>query len=454
MRHTKVIATVGPASIDPTILRSLVASGADVLRVNCSHVSTAELEQRIALIRKECPTAALLVDIQGPKLRYGGNPRLLRDGETLDFTYGELGLPEARTGTQSGLRPGQRVLLHDGRLETIIQTVRGDDRDGIVTVEVVRGGELARNKGVNLPDTEVTGSVLSAKDRDDLEVAKKLDVEFVAVSFVQRASDIEEVRTIIGPTAQIIAKIERPQALERIEEICQASDGVMAARGDLGVELPFQHVPAAQHKIARTALRNGVISICATEMLESMTHSSRATRAEVADVTGAVRDGFDAVMLSGETAVGVNPVRAVEVMCAIAEAAERDANLPVIFADANPETAAVTAAASSLARRIGADALLSLTYTGHSARLLSACRPGPRIIAATPTLGTARKLRLAWGVYPVVAPRDADMETAISAGIARARDEGYVQSGDKIVVCASRLGTRSDADTIWLHIEP
>lgn len=454
MRHTKVIATVGPASIDPTILRSLVASGADVLRVNCSHVSTAELEQRIALIRKECPTAALLVDIQGPKLRYGGNPRLLRDGETLDFTYGELGLPEARTGTQSGLRPGQRVLLHDGRLETIIQTVRGDDRDGIVTVEVVRGGELARNKGVNLPDTEVTGSVLSAKDRDDLEVAKKLDVEFVAVSFVQRASDIEEVRTIIGPTAQIIAKIERPQALERIEEICQASDGVMAARGDLGVELPFQHVPAAQHKIARTALRNGVISICATEMLESMTHSSRATRAEVADVTGAVRDGFDAVMLSGETAVGVNPVRAVEVMCAIAEAAERDANLPVIFADANPETAAVTAAASSLARRIGADALLSLTYTGHSARLLSACRPGPRIIAATPTLGTARKLRLAWGVYPVVAPRDADMETAISAGIARARDEGYVHSGDKIVVCASRLGTRSDADTIWLHIEP
>jgi pyruvate kinase len=454
MRHTKVIATVGPASIDPTILRSLVAAGADVLRVNCSHVSTAELEQRIALIRKECPTAALLVDIQGPKLRYGGSPRLLRDGETLDFTYGELGLPEARTGTQSGLRPGQRVLLHDGRLETVIQTVRGDNRDGVVTVEVVRGGELAHNKGVNLPDTEVTGSVLSAKDRDDLEVAKKLDVEFVAVSFVQRASDIEEVRTIIGPTAQIIAKIERPQALERIEEICQASDGVMAARGDLGVELPFQHVPAAQHKIARTALRNGVLSICATEMLESMTHSSRATRAEVADVTGAVRDGFDAVMLSGETAVGVNPVRAVEVMCAIAEAAERDANLPVIFADANPETAAVTAAASSLARRIGADALLSLTYTGHSARLLSACRPGPRIIAATPTLGTARKLRLAWGVYPVVAPRDADMETAISAGIARARDEGYVHSGDKIVVCASRLGTRSDADTIWLHIEP
>lgn len=453
MRHTKVIATVGPASVEPATLRSLVAAGADVLRVNCSHVSTAELEQRIALIRKECPEVALLVDIQGPKLRYGGMPRTLHDGETLSFALEELGLPVATSTVQSGLKPGHRVLLHDGRLECVIREVKTSD-NGVIVVEVVRGGELARNKGVNLPDTEVTGSVLSSKDREDLEVAKRLDVEFVAVSFVQRASDIDEVRAILGPTAHIIAKIERPQALERIEEICRASDGVMAARGDLGVELPFQLVPAAQHKIARTALRNGVISICATEMLESMTNSSRATRAEVADVTGAVRDGFDAVMLSGETAVGVNPARAVEVMCAITEAAERDANLPVIFADANPETAAVTAAASSLARRIGSDALLSLTYTGHSARLMSACRPGPRIIAATPTLGTARKLRLSWGVYPVVSLRDADMETAISAGIAQARNQGYVHSGDKIVVCASRLGTRSDADTIWLHIEP
>ena len=453
MRHTKVIATVGPASVEPATLRSLVAAGADVLRVNCSHVSTTELEQRIALIRKECPEVALLVDIQGPKLRYGGMPRTLHDGETLSFAMEELGLPAATSTVQSGLKPGHRVLLHDGRLECVIREANSSD-NGVIVVEVVRGGELARNKGVNLPDTEVTGSVLSSKDREDLEVAKRLDVEFVAVSFVQRASDIDEVRAILGPTAHIIAKIERPQALERIEEICRASDGVMAARGDLGVELPFQLVPAAQHKIARTALRNGVISICATEMLESMTHSSRATRAEVADVTGAVRDGFDAVMLSGETAVGVNPARAVEVMCAIAEAAERDANLPVIFADANPETAAVTAAASSLARRIGADALLSLTYTGHSARLMSACRPGPRIIAATPTLGTARKLRLSWGVYPVVSLRDADMETAISAGISQARNQGYVHSGDKIVVCASRLGTRSDADTIWLHIEP
>jgi pyruvate kinase len=332
--------------------------------------------------------------------------------------------------------------------------VAGTWPDGNVTVRVLHGGALQTNKGVNLPDTEVMGSVLSDKDRADLEVAKREHVEFVGVSFVQRPSDIEEVRSLLGPTCHVIAKIERPQALERIDEICRVSNGVMAARGDLGVELPFQVVPAAQHKIARTALRNGVISICATEMLESMTTSSRATRAEVADVAGAVRDGFDAVMLSGETAVGVDPVRAVEVMCAICEAAERDVVLPPIFADANPSTAAVTAAASSLARRVGADAMLSLTYTGHSVRLLAACRPGSAIIAATPSLETARKLRLVWGVHAVVAERNTDVEVAIGAGLAAARDRGMLRHGDKVVVCASRLSLRSDADTIWLHIEP
>ena len=174
------------------------------------------------------------------------------------------------------------------------------------------------------------------------------------------------------------------------------------------------------------------------EMLESMTTSTRATRAEVADVTGAVRDGFDAVMLSGETAVGANPVRAVEVMAAICEAAERDVTLPVVFADANPETAAVTAAASSLARRIGADSLLSLTYTGYSARLLAACRPSSMIIAATPSEAAARRLKISWGVYPIVSQRDADVEVSISAGLSKARECGFVQRGHNVVVCASR----------------
>ena len=450
MRKTKVIATLGPASASPETIDALVRAGADVVRINCSHVTTDELVERIHLIRATRDDVAILVDVQGPKLRYSGPQRELQDGGVERFGFLELGLPESRSGTIAGLAVGQRLLLDDGRLEATIESIGADH----LTAKVVRGGTLRSKKGVNLPDTEVGGSVLSDKDRADLEIAKKENVEIVAVSFVQRASDIDEVRGIVGPTAQVFAKIERPQALERIDDICRVSDGVMAARGDLGVELPFQIVPAAQHKIARTALRYGVTSICATEMLESMITSTRATRAEVADVTGAVRDGFDAVMLSGETAVGANPVRAVEVMAAICEAAERDVTLPVVFADANPETAAVTAAASSLARRIGADSLLSLTYTGFSARLLAACRPSAPIIAATPTLAAARKLKVAWGVYPVVSPRDPDVEVSIGAGLTAARDKGYVQRGHRVVVCASRLSPRSDADTIWLHTEP
>ena len=450
MRKTKVIATLGPATATAEMIDALVSAGADVLRINCSHITTSDLRERIALIRATRSDVGVLVDIQGPKLRYAGDPRELREGETERFGFVELGLPEARGGAVGGLATGQRLLMDDGRIEAVIEVIANDH----LVARVVRGGLLRTKKGVNLPDTEVGGSVLSDKDRADLEVVKRENVEIVAVSFVQRPSDIDEVRGIIGPTAQVFAKIERPQALERIDDICRVSDGVMAARGDLGVELPFQIVPAAQHKIARTALRHGVTSICATEMLESMITSTRATRAEVADVTGAVRDGFDAVMLSGETAVGAHPLRAVEVMAAICEAAERDVTLPVVFADANPETAAVTAAASSLARRIGADCLLSLTYTGYSARLLAACRPGAAIIAATPTETAARKLKVAWGVYPVVSARDPDVEVSIGNALAVARNKGYVQSGHRVVVCASRLSPRSDADTIWLHTEP
>ena len=449
MRKTKVIATIGPSSASAEMLDALVNAGADVLRINCSHITTQELRERIRLVRSVRSDVGILVDIQGPKLRYAGASRQLTSQSLERFGYEELGMPNSRGGGVAGLAAGQRLLLDDGRLEALIETVAADH----LTARVVRGGELKTKKGVKLPDTEVGGSVLSEKDKADLEVVKSENVEFVAVSFVQRPSDIEEVRGIVGPTAQVIAKIERPQALERVDEICRVSDGVMAARGDLGVELPFQVVPAAQHKIARTALRHGVTSICATEMLESMTTSTRATRAEVADVTGAVRDGFDAVMLSGETAVGTNPVHAVEVMAAICEAAERDVTLPVVFADANPETAAVTAAASSLARRIGADSLLSLTYTGYSARLLAACRPSSMIIAATPSEAAARRLKISWGVYPIVSQRDADVEVSISAGLSKARECGFVQRGHKVVVCASRLSPRSDADTIWLHTE-
>jgi pyruvate kinase len=323
-----------------------------------------------------------------------------------------------------------------------------------LSLRVLRGGLLKHGKGINLPDTEVRGGVLSSKDVADLEVARDLNVEIIAISFVQAPSDVEAVREIVGPGILLFAKIERPQALARIDAICAVSDGVMAARGDLGVETPYESVPVAQSKIALSALRSGVISICATEMLESMTTSSRPTRAEVADVSGAVRDGFDAVMLSGETAVGVNPPEAVKAMARICEEAEKHVSLPNYFADENPETAAVTAAATALAKRISADIILSITLTGFSAQLLSSCRPSCPIIAATPGARKSRQLNICRGVYPITVQRDGDITSAVTAAMSTAKGEGLMKSGDTVVVCATRLNPNSDADTVLLHREP
>ena len=398
MRRTKVIATVGPACSTSEQITALANAGADVLRINCSHQSTQQISELIDRIRSAAPSVAILVDIQGPKHRYIGSEQMLNNGALITFALSDIGLSTTTDAREQGIEVGHRVLLNDGRLEVVIEKVGRDS----IEVRVVQGGELKTGKGVNMPDTEVTDDLLTAKDRSDIAVARAKSVEVVALSFVQKPQDIEQVRELVGANVMVVAKIERPQALERISEICAVSDGVMAARGDLGVELPFEVVPAAQHRIARTALTQGVISICATEMLESMTTSTRPTRAEVADVTGAVRDGFDAVMLSGETAVGIDPPHAVEVMARICGAAEKEVVLPNLFADTNPLRAGVTASASALAKRMSADVLLSLTFTGHSALLLAACRPTAPIVAITPSEVVARKMRLVWGLYPVV----------------------------------------------------
>jgi pyruvate kinase len=374
---------------------------------------------------------------------------MLHSGALITFALSDIGLSTTTDAREQGIEVGHRVLLNDGRLEVVIEKVGRDS----IEVRVVQGGELKPGKGVNMPDTEVTDDLLTAKDRSDIAVARAKSVEVVALSFVQKPQDIEQVRELVGANVMVVAKIERPQALERISEICAVSDGVMAARGDLGVELPFEVVPAAQHKIARTALTQGVISICATEMLESMTTSTRPTRAEVADVTGAVRDGFDAVMLSGETAVGIDPPHAVEVMARICEAAEKEVVLPNLFADTNPMRAGVTASASALAKRMSADVLLSLTFTGHSALLLAACRPTAPIVAITPNEVVARQMRLVWGLYPVVVERASDLDEAIASALTAARKQQLIGPGNTVVICASRSNPRSNADTIWLHTE-
>ena len=449
MRRTKIIATVGPACSTSEQISALANAGADVLRINCSHQSTQQISELIDRIRSAAPSVAILVDIQGPKHRYIGSEQMLHSGALITFALSDIGLSTTTDAREQGIEVGHRVLLNDGRLEVVIEKVGRDS----IEVRVVQGGALKPGKGVNMPDTEVTDDVLTAKDRSDIAVARAKAVEVVALSFVQKPQDIEQVRELVGANVMVVAKIERPQALERISEICAVSDGVMAARGDLGVELPFEVVPAAQHKIARTALTQGVISICATEMLESMTTSTRPTRAEVADVTGAVRDGFDAVMLSGETAVGIDPPHAVEVMARICEAAEKEVVLPNLFADTNPMRAGVTASASALAKRMSADVLLSLTFTGHSALLLAACRPTAPIVAITPSEVVARQMRLVWGLYPVVAERASDLDEAIASALTAARKQQLIGPGNTVVICASRSNPRSNADTIWLHTE-
>ena len=449
MRRTKIIATVGPACSTSEQITALANAGADVLRINCSHQSTQQISELIDRIRSAAPSVAILVDIQGPKHRYIGSEQMLHSGALITFALSDIGLSTTTDAREQGIEVGHRVLLNDGRLEVVIEKVGRDS----IEVRVVQGGALKPGKGVNMPDTEVTDDLLTAKDRSDIAVARAKAVEVVALSFVQKPQDIEQVRELVGANVMVVAKIERPQALERISEICAVSDGVMAARGDLGVELPFEVVPAAQHKIARTALTQGMISICATEMLESMTTSTRPTRAEVADVTGAVRDGFDAVMLSGETAVGIDPPHAVEVMARICEAAEKEVVLPNLFADTNPMRAGVTASASALAKRMSADVLLSLTFTGHSALLLAACRPTAPIVAITPSEVVARQMRLVWGLYPVVAERASDLDEAIASALTAARKQQLIGPGNTVVICASRSNPRSNADTIWLHTE-
>ena len=432
------------------MISGLHAVGVSVFRLNCSHLSTDALRDAMRSIRKVAPTAGILVDIQGPKMRFSGSDVALSTGSVVEMKLSDLGLDATDESLHIQFSPGERILFDDGRIQATIENIEHP----IVRVKIVKGGKLAKGKGVNLPDTSVSGSVLSVKDRADIEVARQGLADIIAVSFVQRPEDVLEVKELAGPAPMVFAKIERPQALERIEEICAVSDGVMAARGDLGVELPYEEVPSAQRQIASAALRSGTVSICATEMLESMIQSSRPTRAEVSDVSAAVRDGFDAVMLSAETAIGIDPVGAVRAMARICEAAEKDISQPNFFADANPEVAAVTAAAAALAKRIKADRILSITNTGYSAGLLAACRPSCPIVAITPTVEAARRLAVCRGVTALVVERQDDIYAAIDDGLAAAREPSLVEQGNRIVVCVSRLSPNSDADTIMLHLEP
>jgi pyruvate kinase len=448
-RNVKIVATLGPASSSPDRIRALVEAGADVFRLNFSHGSHDDHLARIHAVRAlEQETGrpiGLLADLQGPKLRIGAfrdgavdllpgqNFRLDMEGTPGDATGVSLPHPEVL----SSLKPNTDLLLDDGKIRLRVKEVHS----GWAMTEVMVGGRLSDRKGVNLPDTVVPLSALTPKDRADLAFALAHGVDWIALSFVQRPDDLREARGLIQGRAALLAKIEKPSAIDSLDEIVQLSDALMVARGDLGVELPLQTVPGLQKRIVRAARRAGKPVVVATQMLESMIKAPVPTRAEVSDVATAVYDGADAIMLSAESASGDYPIESVRTMDQIARQVERDPLYRGIM-DAehnNPESTAsdaITAAARQVAETINAAAIVTYTMSGSTALRAARERPRSPILCLTPLVDTARRLTLAWGVNAVVAPDAINFADMIAKATALARASDLAKPGDSLVVTA------------------
>jgi pyruvate kinase len=420
MRCTKIIATVGPASRSPEVLAALLASGVDVFRLNFSHGSHESHAEAYRLIRKAAADAgrlaAVMQDLSGPKIRTGpiagGGPLTLVEGAELRIAAGDRPAEPGRIFTPyveliESARPGDRLLLDDGRIEL---RVVGHEANELVTV-VVNGGLLGEHKGINAPGVALPASAITAKDEQDLRFGLELGVDFIALSFVQTAADVRRARDLMaaaGRRVPVIAKIERPAAVENLGAILEVAQGVMVARGDLGLEMPLERVPRVQKQIIRLARTFGRPAIVATQVLESMRTEPRPTRAEVSDAANAVDEGADAIMLAGETAVGAFPVRAVQTLdrvireAEVLPAAERIS--PAVDPTGSRHGRALCEAAVTLAAAGQADAIVAVTREGKTARLLAALRPPAPVLAATASSHVAGTLSLLWGVTPVVTP--------------------------------------------------
>ena len=448
-RQTKIVATLGPASAAPEMIARLFHTGADVFRLNFSHGTHADHAANIAAVRAlEAAVGrpiGLLADVQGPKLRVGrfsGGRVHLSTGQAFtldqDPTPGnarrvQLPHPEIMSAASSGTT----LLLDDGKLRLRVARNRG----GHLECEVVTGGPLSDRKGVNVPDVALHIPALTEKDRRDLDFALGQGVDFIGLSFVQRPEDVAEASAIANGRAWIVAKIEKPQALEQLDGIVELADAVMVARGDLGVELPPEEVPLAQKRIVRAARAAGRPVIVATQMLESMMSAPAPTRAEASDVAAAVFDGADAVMLSGETAAGHYPAEAVAMMDRIVSRVEADPGWRQIMDAGRPEadgavSSAIAAAACQIARSVGARAIAAFTSSGKTALRVARERPAQPVLAVVTDERVTRRLALAWGVHAVHAQDARTMTEAVARAARLAREEGLARIGDPIVVAA------------------
>jgi pyruvate kinase len=445
VRRTKIVATLGPATGTEEQLGRLLDAGANVLRLNASHGTAAVRGEWIATARRLAAARniplALLVDLQGPRIRVGDLPQplQLKPGATVVFAPEDEAsgaeIPTTYTGLADDARPGTTILLDDGLLSVEVTKVQPPRVHG----KVVAGGELTAHKGMNLPGVQVSAPVLTDKDREDVADAVAREVDYLALSFVRRAEDIVALRALVPPTMRLVAKIERATALEDLDRILEACDAVMVARGDLGVELPFEQVPLVQKQLIREANRHGKPVITATQMLESMVHHPRPTRAEASDVANAILDGTDAVMLSAETAMGEYPIEAVRAMNRIIREMER--NPPArderrhSREDVTVEDA-IAIGTHAVARMLKTPLIVTLTQGGFTTRKVAALRPPVPILGVTTQVSTYQQLALVWGVTPVLVDRVPGYDTMLAVVRDLILKREFARRGDRIVMTA------------------
>lgn len=452
MRRTKIVCTIGPATESEEALRSLIKAGMNVARLNFSHGTHAQHKQVISRIRhlsKEMGVVVgILQDLSGPKLRVGKIPNLpmiLVRGQKVIMTTKPLEgrenvIPFASPEALRALGTGDRIILDDGNLELRVEATGVNE----VECKVIRGGPLVSNKGVNLPSLKMPFSGFTEKDRKDLQFGIREGVDWVAMSFIRRAEDLLPLRQEMmeaGKQIPIVAKIEKPQAVEHLTAIIAAADAVMVARGDLGVEMPLERVPLLQKEIIQRCTSAGKPAIVATQMLESMTHAARPTRAEVSDIANAILDGADAVMLSGETAVGEYPLLAVEVMDRVARQTEKTLDYERLLAErTSMPCATVTDAISQACGQVATDlkvaAIVTATRSGHTAAMVSRLRPRAPLLAITSDIHTYHRLALWWGVHPFLVKRTGNTDEMTEIAVRTARERGFAQPGDRIVITA------------------
>ncbi|MFB6069755.1 MAG: pyruvate kinase [Halanaeroarchaeum sp.] len=461
MRNAKIVCTLGPASNTVDAIEALADAGMTVARINASHGSPADrralIERAQRVDERADKPVAVMMDLQGPEIRTGetDEPISLEAGETVRFEPGDRMTRESigLTTSIAAAEPGDRVLLDDGRIETSVESVEGD----AVVARIETGGRLSSRKGVNVPGVALDVDVVTEKDRRDLEMAADAGVDFVAASFVRDGSDVltvSEHLESLGADVPIVAKIERAGAVQNLDDVVDAAHGVMVARGDLGVELPMEDVPLIQKRIIRRCQETGTPVITATEMLDSMIHQGRPTRAEASDVANAVLDGTDAVMLSAETAVGDHPTRVVETMDAIVREVEESEeyaeirNQRVPQADQASRTEALARSARYLARDVDAAAVVVASESGYTARKVAKFRPGVPVVATTPRDAVRRQLALVWGVNAQFAPiQDGSASSIIDRSVRAGMDAGLVESGDTVVVLSGMMTDLEDQDT-------